>query len=92
MFFKLDDSNATPQSVECVFVRLSQDHGFDPPCGSHQLPVFLKYSVRLKLQRWRNSYICEQTFAPCKPFVTANDNLFKIIKFTFTSSVWNFRR
>ena len=36
-------------------VRLSsgrefrQDHGFDPPCGSHQLPVFLKYSVRLKL-------------------------------------------
>ena len=22
---------------------------FDPPCGSHQLPVFLKYSVRLKL-------------------------------------------
>ena len=39
----------TPKSVECVFVRFSQDHGFDPPCGSHQLPVFLKYSVRLKL-------------------------------------------
>ena len=32
-----------------IFVRLSQDHGFDPPCGSHQLPVFLKYSVRLTL-------------------------------------------
>ena len=26
-----------------------QDHGFDPPCGSHQLLVFLKYSIRLKL-------------------------------------------
>ena len=37
------------KSVECVFVQLSEDHGFDPPCGSHQLPVFLKYAVRLKL-------------------------------------------
>ena len=26
-----------------------QDHGFDPPCGSHQLLVYLKYSVRLRL-------------------------------------------
>ena len=26
-----------------------QYHGFDPPYGSHQLPVYLKYSVRLKL-------------------------------------------
>ena len=39
----------TRKSVECVFVWLSQDHGFDPPCGSHQLLVFLKFSVRLKL-------------------------------------------
>ena len=23
--------------------------GFDPPTGSHQLPIFLKYSVHLKL-------------------------------------------
>ena len=35
--------------LNVFFVRLSQGHGFDPPCGSHQLPVFLKYSVRLKL-------------------------------------------
>ena len=26
-----------------------QDHGFDPPCGSHQLSVYLNYSVHLKL-------------------------------------------
>ena len=26
-----------------------QDHGFISPCGSYQLPVYLKYSVRLKL-------------------------------------------
>ena len=25
------------------------NHDFDPPCGSHQLPVFLKFSVGLKL-------------------------------------------
>ena len=24
-------------------------HGFDPPCGSHQMPVFLKFSVRPQL-------------------------------------------
>ena len=37
--------------VVFAIVRLSsgQDHGFDPPCGSHQVPVFLKYSVGLKL-------------------------------------------
>ena len=35
--------------VRLSSVKVSQDHGFDPPCGSHQLPVFLKYSVRLKL-------------------------------------------
>ena len=28
---------------------LTRKSGFDPPSGSHQLPVFLKYSVRLKL-------------------------------------------
>ena len=27
-----------------------------------------------------------------RPFVTANNNVFKIMKFTLTSSVWNFRR
>ena len=26
-----------------------QAHSFDPPRGSHQLPIYLKYSVRLKL-------------------------------------------
>ena len=36
-------------TVRLSSVKVSQDHGFDPPCGSHQLPVFLKYSVRLKL-------------------------------------------
>ncbi len=32
-----------------------QDHGFDPPCGPHQLPVFglLYYSC------YRNLYMCE---------------------------------
>ena len=39
----------TRKSVECVFVQLSQDHGLDPPCGSHQLLIVLKYFVRLKL-------------------------------------------
>ena len=39
--------------VESIIVRLSQHHGFDPPCGSHQLPVFLKYSCK------RNSNIYE---------------------------------
>ena len=48
----------TRKSVDCVAccichcqAQFRQDHGchgFDPPCGS-QLPVFLKYSVRLKL-------------------------------------------
>ena len=28
---------------------LTRKSGFDPPSGSHQLPVFLKYPVRLKL-------------------------------------------
>ena len=28
---------------------LTRKFGFGPPSGSHQLPVFLKYSVRLKL-------------------------------------------
>ena len=28
---------------------LTRKFGFDTPSGSHQLPVFLKYSVRLKL-------------------------------------------
>ena len=76
-----------------IFVRLSQDHGFDSPCGSHQLPVFLKYSVRLTLLPYKLVHLWEcKTFAAWhKPFVTANDNLFKIIKFTLTSSVWNFR-
>ena len=38
--------------VVYAIVRLSSGEtfvGFDPPCGSHQLPVFLKYSARLKL-------------------------------------------
>ena len=26
--------------VRLSSVKVSQDHGFDPPCGSHQLPVF----------------------------------------------------
>ena len=28
---------------------LTRKFGFDPPSGSHQLPEFLKHSVRLKL-------------------------------------------
>ena len=81
----------TYESVECVFVRLIQDNGFDPPCGSHQLPVFLKYSEVATVTRTllRMSDICGLAQ---KPLVTANDNLFTIIKFTRTSSVWNFRR
>ena len=85
---------------------LTRKFGFDPPSGSHQLPVFLKYSVRLKLlaqlvhMRERNTFA-----AGHKLFLregsknvwfqltkTANDNLCKITKFTHTSSVWNFRR
>ena len=45
----------TRKSVDCVACCIChcsawcrQDHGFDPPYGSHQLPVYLKYSVRLK--------------------------------------------
>ena len=45
-----------PQSVDCVACCIchcspwfKQDHTFDPPYGSHQLPVYLKYSVRQKL-------------------------------------------
>ena len=50
------DLNLTRKSVDCVACCIChcsawfrQDHGFDPPYGSHQLPVYLKYSVRLKL-------------------------------------------
>ena len=46
----------TRKSVDCFAwcichcsAWFRQDHGFDPPRGSHQLPVYLKYSVRLKL-------------------------------------------
>ena len=46
----------TRKSVDCVACCIyhcsawfRQDHGFDPPYGSHQLPAYLKYSVRLKL-------------------------------------------
>ena len=37
---------------------------------------------------------CKTFAAQHKPFsfVTSNDNLFKLIKFTLTSSVWNFWR
>ena len=50
-------------TVRLSSVKVSQDHGFDPPCGSHQLPVFLKYSVRLKLlaqlvHRWECKTLC----------------------------------
>ena len=44
------------KSVDCVACCIChssawfrQDHGFDPLYGSHQLPVYLKYSVCLKL-------------------------------------------
>ena len=30
--------------------------------------------------------------SPVKAFMTTNDNLFKIVKFTLVSSVWNFLR
>ena len=50
------DLKLTHYALDCVACCLChcsawfrQDHGFDPPCGSHQLPVFLKYSVRLNL-------------------------------------------
>ena len=32
-----------------LFGLAQANHGFDSPCGSHQLPIFLKYSVSLKL-------------------------------------------
>ena len=60
----------TYESVECVFVWLIQDNGFDPPCGSHQLPVFLKYSEVATVTHTllRMSDICglAQTFSDCK--------------------------
>ena len=34
-----------------LFGWFRQRHGFEPPCGSHQLPVYLKYSVRLIVAR-----------------------------------------
>ena len=71
----------TCKSVECVFVWLSHNHGFDLPCGSHQLPVFLKYSTSEVARVTRTSAAWH------KPFMTANNNLFKIIKFTLTSCV-----
>ncbi|KAL9972916.1 hypothetical protein ACROYT_G019310 [Oculina patagonica] len=29
-------------------VQFRQDHGFDPPCGSHQLPVYLDNGAQIK--------------------------------------------
>ena len=49
LYSSLRASLLTVLRVVYAIVRLSSSHGFDPPCGSHQLPVFLKYSVRLKL-------------------------------------------
>ena len=51
------DSNVALYAQVCwlcfvLFMSLfvfRQDHGFDPPCGFHQLPVFVKYSVHLEL-------------------------------------------
>ena len=60
-YFSFDSSRTTGltrKSVDCVaccichcsaWFWFRQDHGFDPPYVSHQLPVYLKYSVCLKL-------------------------------------------
>ena len=48
--FSLDSSITTGFEINChCSAWFRQDHGFDPLYGSHQLPVYLKYSVRLKL-------------------------------------------
>ena len=48
MFLKLDVYESFWYHMIQMWL-LTRKSGFDPPSGSHQLPVFLKYSLRLKL-------------------------------------------
>ena len=66
MIQMVDTPNTTPQylsrqktlTFKVLLFLFRQDHGFDPPCGSHQLLVFLNLKKMLfTLQR--NSYISE---------------------------------
>ena len=54
----VDRPNTTPQylsrqktlTFKVLLFLFRQDHGFDPPCGSHQLPVFLNLKKRCSLR------------------------------------------
>ena len=63
----------TRKSVDCLAccichcsAKFRQDNGFDPACGSHQLPVFPKYSVRLQLRSSAESGLGQITNASMK--------------------------
>ena len=64
LYSSLRASLLTVLRVVChCSAKFRKDHGFDPPCGSHQLLVFLKYSVRPKLlaqlvHRWECKTFC----------------------------------
>ena len=76
----------TRKSVDCVACCIyhcsawfRQDHGFDPPYGSHQLPAYLKYSVRLKLlAQLVHSRECKRFWGLKQKFI--KQKIYKFIK------------